>query len=215
MIPKTPNKFDYVLQMYAQADSFRQVFKNINRQENYAYSISEAHAIIKVPIEKCGMTYKPVPKFPNAENMYKEHKTDSEHKILTTDLLSLFASSSNTWYAKKLKCAKCKGDGVVTCNHCDNEADCKSCKGTGESSKDVPFAALHVHGKKLKFFDRLYHPRFINQMIIAAVITGATEITVLNGPLNKFTIFNMDSGVSIYQATLMPSSEDDDAEEED
>lgn len=204
------NKYDYVLQMFAQEDSYRPTFKYISFAAGYAYAISEAMAVIRVPIGKCGKIYPAVEKYPSANKMYDEHVSHELHVISTADLLNQFAEMDFRWRTQKEKCKKCSGEGEIKCDHCDNTGNCKPCRGTGVSDIEPPFAQLRLHGKQIKVFNKCYSPRFLNQILLTALAIDATSMTFSEAKEMKSTIIRMDLDVEIL---IMPQKEQQEEEE--
>lgn len=211
---KIPNQYDYVLQLFAQGDNFRECFNHVHQSGGFAYAVSEAHSAIKIPISNCGKVYEPVDKFPNVDNLFINHKIVSEHTITTLELMGLFAGTQLQWKAKKQACQKCKGDGTVKCKCCENEADCKSCNGSGESGNDIPFSLIRPCGKNVKLFDRVYQPRYLNQVLLTAIVLGAQQITFTNADSNKGTIVKVADAEVLLMPIIGNNNNDDDDEED-
>lgn len=208
---KTPNQYDYVLQLFAQGDTFRDCFNYVHPDGNYAYSVCEGHSAIRIPLSNCGKVYAPVDKFPKAGNLFTDHKIDTENKIATLELMGLFATMQLQWKAKKQACQKCKGDGTVKCKCCENEADCKSCNGSGDSDIDIPFALIQPQGKNVKLFGRVYHPRYLNQVLLTALALGAQQITFTNATApTKGTIVKVADAEVLLMPIMQNNNEDED-----
>ena len=87
----------------------------------------------------------------------------------------------------KIRCGECEGEGVLVCDHCDSEYDCKKCRGDGE----VDGNELELTGENdIKFFGKKYNLGNFNKIISTAVFTEVKEITVSNGESNG-TIFKV------------------------
>ena len=177
------NRYDYILKMFAQADKYRPVFDYVSKHGNYAYAITHAHMVIKVPLELCGIQYKEVEKFPHAENLFSQHISSEENICHVSNLVSGLLNSEYVWRKKMKECEKCNGEGLKTCKCCDYENDCRTCDGTGESDEAVPFAKIKLHNAtqgSVSLFNRAYDGTLLNQIAMTAMMLGIDTMTFSN-----------------------------------
>lgn len=94
---------------------------------------------------------------------------------------------------KKFNCEKCSGDGVVECECCGNESECKECHGTGEGRKyDFFIRNTNTPSASIIFMGANYRPVDLELILISIMALRPQTIIVKRTSDNKKSMFVLD-----------------------
>ena len=177
---------DYCMLMFVGNDTLRQAMMKINSENGNVYA-TNGHIAAKIKDSLCIKKYEKIEKYPNVEAIFAQHKVVEEKTFSIDNLFNYIMKTEVCFRPEKVRCGECEGEGELTCDHCDSEYECKSCRGDGEVNGDK----LVLSGKNdIMFFNKKYNLGSFNKIINTAIFTNTKEITVSNGeaPGSIFTV---------------------------
>lgn len=173
--------YDFVLPFFCADDNLRPAMCQVSMTDNNTVCASDGHKVISIPTDLCVKEYDKVEKYPNVENVLKEHRSNiyKEFLINTEDFLHVLSHAK--WIKRTpgtSKCPDCNGDGKDTCHACGHSHKCESCEGTGTYQKDaIEFGLLQtVERYSVTILDRYFNAEHLHTIAVTAKILEAENI---------------------------------------
>jgi hypothetical protein len=202
--------YDFILPFFLAADTLRPAMCQIHGDANGFVYATNAHIVIKVPAASCLMQYEAVEKYPNAEKVISGYDFDKKATIKTSEVINILTAYKWLRSCNSTMCEKCNGEGVIECEHCGEEHDCKDCHGKGDITKGIANLSLlstEDYYQVVKIAGKIFKADFIHILTICAMALNVDKITVLyNENLYDPHIFE----VGDARILIMPRTESED-----
>jgi len=202
--------YDFILPFFVAADDLRPAMCQIHGDANGFVYATDAHVLIKVPAQDCMLKYEPVDKYPNVEAMFLKYDFSNSATFKTSSAVEILAAYKWMRPLDSDQCTKCEGTGVIECEHCGEEHDCKDCHGKGDITKGIANLSLlstEDYYQVVKIAGKMFKADFIHILTICAMALNVDKITVLyNENLYDPHIFE----VGDARILIMPRTESED-----
>jgi hypothetical protein len=205
--------YDFILPFFIGDDKYRKWQGCVHGDPNGFLYATEGHLLIRVPKEKAAGEYPSVNDFPNAEKILTEAINRDGNKtsvIKTADLIRVLSGVAWERVVDYDECEKCKGKGSFTCEHCENDYDCKDCNGTGrERYGEVREFSLPVTKEQyaIQIGKAIYKATYLQPIVIAAQMLGVEEMKYIHRNKESAGIFSF-AGVDILLMPILLDSTD-------
>ncbi|TYB78314.1 DnaJ-like cysteine-rich domain-containing protein [Bizionia myxarmorum] len=174
----TPNKYDFIANMFTSNDKLRPVLCMPGIIGNLVYA-TDAYSAIRFSKSLSNLDYSRNLNFPNAESIYPLDKL-TEKFTYNVQILMLKIFNCEAIFNNLIEdCYKCHGSGSSECDCCGNDSECLKCDGKGKITKETSFANITLNGPDINIFSNIVQPKFIYRVIQAALILKVEEIELL------------------------------------
>lgn len=180
--------YDFILPFFINKDKFRPHFEKIHcSDEGFCYA-TNSHVLIKVPADNCMFKYDAVPNYPAVESVFKQYEQPNSAVIKLDELVKVTSLFKWVRPLDSDICQKCKGTGVISCECCGQDTDCKDCNGNGKHEKGTVELSLLVcedYNSLIKIHNKYFKPDYAHIVAVCAMALGVNEVTLLYND-NKF-----------------------------
>jgi len=173
--------YDFILPFFVASDELRPAMKQIHSDKNGFLYATNGHMLIKVERDSAILKYEEIEKFPNAEAMFERYNFSEKAIIRTDNLVEILSAYKWIRETETELCKKCNGTGVIECEHCNSESDCKECKGKGEFNTGISNLSLLItdnYYSVVKVINKLFKADFMHVLAICAKMLEVKEIEV-------------------------------------
>jgi hypothetical protein len=202
-----------MLPYFVAEDDFRPKLEKVHADKNGCLYAASGYGILRIKRDRTYRQYDEIPGYPPAEGLIQSAIDRDGNKaslIKTDDLLRLLSAASWTRLQNTDECKKCKGIGVLECEHCGSDYDCRECNSTGR----VP--AAHCSEMALiateetyiiKIGEAKYVANRLYPIALMARMLDVDEIRYLHRSEKDAGVFSFD-GADIYVMPYLSDSPD-------
>lgn len=189
-------KFDYLLSIFLGNDSLRPGNLNPIPEGEFVYA-TDGCSVIKIASNLIVNQYSRHEKAPTVSPVYdcfNESNNDTIVSYVSVDFLSKALSIARVAFLKQI-CEQCKGQGVIVCECCGSENDCKECKGEGNSGDAYPIRITYSNSDCTISIPDIgtFSSHLLERVLISACVLGSKNIFICKPPDSTKTYFKIPS----------------------
>jgi hypothetical protein len=174
--------YDFILPFFTSPDKLRPSMSLIHGDDNgYVYA-TNASMVIKVPAESCMLQYNKIDKFPDCESFISKYDFIAKTRFNVDQAIEILAAHKWTRELNTKTCEECNGTGVIMCDACNHEHECKDCNGEGSRVTGIANLSLLVtteYYQVVKIQNKVFRADYIHVLTVCAALLKVEEISVL------------------------------------